>query len=159
MTDCLNRKFKNRMYFNCFVTILHIYHVNIMLHIRQWQSWPNRSSVRLVTQGSGFESRVWQELSVGGRWITVVLSTFNTTTEVRPLSKAPNPHLLPGCCSIGCPLLQVCVCSRCVCVCALGWVKCREQILSMGHHTWPHVNFSFFFFSFFTVTFELMHSI
>ncbi len=35
------------------------------------------------------------------------------------------------------------VCSRCVCVhycvCALGWVKCRAQILSMGHHIWPHV--------------------
>ncbi len=23
-------------------------------------------------------------------------------------------------------------------MCALGWVKCRAQILSMGHHTWPH---------------------
>ncbi len=32
-------------------------------------------------------------------------------------------------------LLQVCV--HC-CECALGWVKCREQIPSMGHHTWPH---------------------
>ncbi len=37
------------------------------------------------------------------------------------------------------------VCSRCVhvcsllCVCALGCVKCRVQILSMGHHIWPHV--------------------
>ncbi len=26
-----------------------------------------------------------------------------------------------------------------VCVCALGWVKCRAQIPSMGHHTWPHI--------------------
>ncbi len=33
-----------------------------------------------VTQGCGFESRLWQEVS---------------TTEVRPLSKAPNPQLLP----------------------------------------------------------------
>ncbi len=32
-------------------------------------------------------------------------------------------------------LLQVCV--HC-CECALGWVKCRGQIPSMGHHTWPH---------------------
>ncbi len=32
-----------------------------------------------VTQGCGFESRLWQEVS---------------TTEVRPLSKAPNPQLL-----------------------------------------------------------------
>ncbi len=40
--------------------------------------------------------------------------TLNTTTEVRPLSKAPNPQLLPGRRSInGC---RVCVCV-CVCVC------------------------------------------
>ncbi len=32
-------------------------------------------------------------------------------------------------------LLRVCV--HC-CECALGWVKCRGQIPSMGHHTWPH---------------------
>ncbi len=31
------------------------------------------------------------------------------TTEVRPLSKAPNPQLLPGRRNVGCPLLQVCV--------------------------------------------------
>ncbi len=31
------------------------------------------------------------------------------TTEVRPLSKAPNPQLLPGHRSVSCPLLQVCV--------------------------------------------------
>ncbi len=42
----------------------------------------------------GFESRLWLELSM---------------TEVRPLSKAPNPQLLPGRRSVGCPLLQVCV--------------------------------------------------
>ncbi len=52
---------------------------------------------------------------MGGEWITSVLSTFNTTTEVRPLSKAPNPQLLP----VGFTLLRVC---------ALGWVKCRAQI-------------------------------
>ncbi len=23
-----------------------------------------------------------------------------------------------------------------------GWVKCRAQILSMGHHTWPYVTFT-----------------
>ncbi len=44
------------------------------------------------------------------------LSTFNTTSEV-PLSKPPNPQLLPGRHSInGCPLLWVCV-HCCVCVC------------------------------------------
>ncbi len=49
------------------------------------------------------------------------LSSFNTTTEV-PLSKAPNPQLLPGRRSInGCPLLWVCVQGVCVhcCVCTL----------------------------------------
>ncbi len=72
------------------------------------------------------------------------LSTFNTTTEV-PLSKVPNPQLLPGRRSInGCPLLQVCVHGVCVCVftavCVhFGWDKCRAQIPSMGHHTWPYV--------------------
>ncbi len=45
-----------------------------------------------VTQGCGFKSRLWQEVS---------------TTEVRPLSKEPNPQLLPGCRNVGCPLLQV----------------------------------------------------
>ncbi len=40
------------------------------------------------------------------------LSTFNTTTEV-PLSKAPNPQLLPGLWSNGCPLLRVRVHSVC----------------------------------------------
>ncbi len=70
------------------------------------------------------------------------LSTLNTTTAV-PLSKAPNPQLLPGRRSInGCPLLRVCVHGVCVqcCVCVhFGWVKCRAQIPSMGHHTWPYV--------------------
>ncbi len=70
-----------------------------------------------------------------GEWITSTLSTLNTTTEVKPLSKAPNPQLLSGRHSIGCPLLQVYVH---YCVCTLGWVKCRAQIPSMGHHTWPH---------------------
>ncbi len=45
-----------------------------------------------VTQGGGFESRLWQEVS---------------TTEVRPLSKAPNPQLLPGRRNVGCPLLHL----------------------------------------------------
>ncbi len=49
-------------------------------------------AVGLVIRGCGFESWLRQELS---------------TTEVRPLSKASNPQLLPGCRSVGCPLLQV----------------------------------------------------
>ncbi len=51
-------------------------------------------SVGLVTRICGFESRLQQEFSM---------------TEVRPLSKAPNPQLLSGRRSTGCPLLQVCV--------------------------------------------------
>ncbi len=43
-----------------------------------------------VTQGCGIESRLWQEVS---------------TTAVSPLSKAPNPQLLPGRCNVGLSLL------------------------------------------------------
>ncbi len=50
--------------------------------------------------------------------------TLNTTTEVRPLSKEPKPQLLPGCRSIGCPLLWVCVHGECVCVCTLLTAVC-----------------------------------
>ncbi len=58
-------------------------------------------------------------------------STLNTTTEV-PLSKAPNPQLLPGCRSInGCPLLRVCVHGVCVCVhcyvCTLGGMNAEHK--------------------------------
>ncbi len=68
--------------------------------------------------------------------MTSALSTLNTTTEV-PLSKAPNPQLLPGHRSLnGCPLLRVCVHGVCV---HFGWVICRANIPSMGHHTWPYV--------------------
>ncbi len=56
-----------------------------------------------ITQGCGFESQLWQEVS---------------TTEVRALSKAPNPQLLAA--------VLAAHCSRCVC--GLGWVKCREHI-------------------------------
>ncbi len=62
------------------------------------------------------------------------LSTLNTTIEVL-LSKAPNPQLLPGSCSInGCPLLWVCVHSVCVCVCvcSLLWV-CTLDGLNAEH--------------------------
>ncbi len=60
-----------------------------------------------------------------------------------PLSKAPNPQLLPRRRSInGCPLLRVCVHGVCVftAVCVqFGLDKCRAQIPNMGHHTWPYV--------------------
>ncbi len=51
------------------------------------------------------------------------LYTLNITTEV-PLSKAPNPQLLPGHRSIVCPLLRVCVHGVCVCVCSLLTAVC-----------------------------------
>uniref|UniRef100_A0A8C2C5F7 Furin (paired basic amino acid cleaving enzyme) a n=1 Tax=Cyprinus carpio TaxID=7962 RepID=A0A8C2C5F7_CYPCA len=55
-----------------------------------------------------------------------------------PLSKALNPQLLPGRWIYSCPLLGVgfTVFSSHCCVCALGWVKCRAPIPSMGYHTW-----------------------
>ncbi len=91
-----------------------------------------------------------------GNWMYSALSSFNTTTEV-PLSKAPNPQLLPGRRSInGCPLLRVCVHGVCVftAVCVhFGWDKCRAQIPSMGYHTWPHVTSL----SLFHVTFTFFH--
>ncbi len=70
------------------------------------------------------------------------LFLLKTTTE-DPLSKEPNHKLLPGRRSInGCPLLRVCVHGVCVFTAVyvhFGWVKCRAQIPSMGHHTWPYV--------------------
>ncbi len=59
------------------------------------------------------------------------LSTFNTTTEV-PLSKAPNPQLLPEHRSINdCPLLRVCVHGVCVCsllcVCTLDGLNAEHK--------------------------------
>ncbi len=93
-----------------------------------------------------------------------VFSTLNTTTEVRLLSRAPNPQLQPPgaaawaakvftavcvcvcvCVSVSvclcvCVSVSVCLClCLCLCVCALGWLKCRAHIPSMGHRTWPHV--------------------
>ncbi len=63
------------------------------------------------------DCRVGQIFGRNSRWgerITNALSTFNTTTEVRPLSKAPNPQLLHGRRNTGCPLLRVCVHGVCV---------------------------------------------
>ncbi len=58
------------------------------------------------------------------------LSIFNSMNEV-PLSKAPNPQLLPGRRSInGCPLLRVCV--HGVCVCSLLCV-CTMDGLNAEH--------------------------
>ncbi len=81
------------------------------------------------------------------------LSTVNTTTEV-PLSKAPNPQLLPGRRSInGCPLLRVCVHGVCVCVFTavfvhFGWVKIQSTNSEYGspYLAICHVTFFTFFF-------------
>ncbi len=43
----------------------------------------------------------------------------NQRLWVRIPAPAGSPRLLPGRCTVGCPLLQVCT---------LGWVKCREHI-------------------------------
>ncbi len=62
------------------------------------------------------------------------LSTLNTTTEV-PLSKAPNPQLLPRVpalaahCS-GCVFTTVCV--------HFGWVKCRAQYNNIIYLNWEN---------------------
>ncbi len=72
---------------------------------------------------------------VGGG-VNVQRSLHTQYHDEVPLSKTPNPQLnkwlptAPG----------VCVHGVCVCVCVhLGWVKCRAQIQSMGHHTWQYV--------------------
>ncbi len=55
----------------------------------------------------------------------------------------------PGVCSrcvcSRCVFVCVCVHGVCLCVCFhgvcvhLGWIKCRAQIPSKGHHTWSYV--------------------
>ncbi len=70
--------------------------------------------VGLIIQKLRVRISDWQGLSLGGAWMSSTLSTLNTTTEL-PLSKAPNPKLLPGRRGInGCPVLRVCV-HCCVC--------------------------------------------
>ncbi len=74
------------------------------------ESWtPNRKVVSSSLGPAGI-------VGGGSECPVLSLSTFNTMTEV-PLSKAPNPQLLPGRRSVnGCPLFQVCVHGVCVCV-------------------------------------------
>ncbi len=73
------------------------------------QSWPNGLTVGLVTQRLLFRVSGPAGIVCGRSECTALYSTFNTSTEVRPLSKASNPQLLPGHRSIGRPLLWVCV--------------------------------------------------
>ncbi len=73
------------------------------------------------------------------------LSTLNTTTEVRPLSKGPNLQLLPGRRSInGCPLLRVCVYG--VCVCTLDGLNAEHKFrvwVTILDHISRHFHFHF----------------
>ncbi len=81
-------------------------------------------------------------------------STFNTTTEVRPLSKALNPQLLPGRGSnmaAHCSGLTVCVCVcvfTAVCVHVDGLnaeYKFRVWVTILGH-TSLHFTFTKLFY-------------
>ncbi len=70
------------------------------------------------------------------------MHTMHTSQQIRILHKTNKKNMFSEllafwkvCSFTVYVLLQVCV--HC-CECALGWVKCRGQIPSMGHHTWPH---------------------
>ncbi len=60
-----------------------------------------------------------------------------------PWARHRTPNCSPGAgamaahCS-GC-VFTVCVFTTQCCVCALGWVKCRGPISSMGHHIWQYI--------------------
>ncbi len=82
-------------------------------------------------------------------WIISALFHLQYHDWGETLEQGTKPPTVPrGPQQYGCPLLRVCVYGVCVCVCvcvhccvcALGWVKCRAQLPSMGHHTWPHVS-------------------
>ncbi len=78
------------------------------------------------------------------------VETLEQGTGAPTAPRAPQHKLLPSApvvCS-RCVCVHYSLLCVCVCVCALGRVKCRTEILSMGHHTWPHIT-SFPFLSFF----------
>ncbi len=71
--------------------------------------------------------------------------TLEQGTEPPTAPRAPLHKWLPTAPGVFsrcvCSLLCVCVFTVCVftAVCVhFGWDKYRAQILSMGHHTWPH---------------------
>ncbi len=115
--------------------------------------WAYRGNRGLIVRESDcnpkvaeFESQVQQELLVGGVNVQHSFHPQYHWPEV-PFSKSPNPQLLSWEPQHKCyPLLRVCVHGVClftaVCV-HLGWVKFRAPIPSMGHHTWPHVTFTY----------------
>ncbi len=80
-----------------------------------------------------------------------------------PLSKAPNPQLLPGRRSInGCPLLQcvftVCVCSL-LCVCTLDGLNAEHEfrvwVTILGHTSLHFIITSYIWFASFMIYFYL----
>lgn len=96
-------------YYQYKMIILYVSHICILTSLTYGQLWPNGQRVVLVSQ------RLWVgALGPAGIVVvesecTVLSSILNTMTEVRPLSKALNPQLLPGCCSTWLPTAP-CVC-------------------------------------------------
>ncbi len=113
----------------------------------------------LVTQRSRVRVSVTAGIEGGGEWMTSALFTLSAMTEVRPLSKAPDPQLLPGHRSINCcPLLLLCVhgvcvfttlCWVCVCVCVhLDGLNAEHKFWvwdTIPGHTSRHFRFFPFF--------------
>ncbi len=98
------------------------------------QLWLNGWRVRLVTW------RSWVRVLVSaGEWMTSALFHPQYHDWGETLEQDTEPPTALGVCS---RCVCVCVCESCVyysLLCALGWVKCRAEILSMGYHTWQHV--------------------
>ncbi len=83
------------------------------------------------------KSQVWNNMRLSKWWQFSILVELEQGTEPPTAPRAPQHKWLPAAPGR---------CSRCVCVCVFttvcvhfGWVKCRAQIPSMGHHTWPYV--------------------
>ncbi len=77
------------------VNIVLLFIIIIFIYYCSGKSWPDGQRVGLVIRKVASSSLGPARIVVGGGNVQERASTFNTTTEV-PLSKAPNPHLLPG---------------------------------------------------------------
>ncbi len=71
----------------------------------------------LVLSMTGLVDKRWT--CIPRLWVRISARQELSTTEVRPLSKAPNPRLLPA------PQCRLPTAPGAV---SLGWVKCREHI-------------------------------
>ncbi len=103
-----------------------------------------QSRVRLVIQR--FRVRISGPAGIeGGDCEWTALSPPSIPWLRCPWARHRTPNCSPGAgamaahCS-GC-VLTVCVFTTHCCVCALGWVKCRGPISSMGHHTWQYITY------------------